>query len=87
MKKQIAIILIAFLLIEITLFAFSAKANPDTTNVYVNGNTALLQLTPSTGTNWQCVDETPASDTDYVYISGTDSEGTDIIHYYLSKFI
>jgi len=39
----------------------------------VNGAGNHTGLTPSTGSNYQCVDEVPASDTDYVYGSEVDA--------------
>lgn len=40
---------------------------------FVDGAGANTGLTPSTGTNWSCVDEIPSSDTDYVHTITVDA--------------
>jgi len=66
-------------------FAYYDNIILDTTNwigktyiqgLAVTGAGTTTQLTPSTGSNYACVDEIPASDTDYVYSNTVDQLDT-----------
>ena len=50
-------------------------------NLYPNGAGASTQWTPSTGANWQCVDEVPASKTDFVSTAGENNTFADLYEF------
>ena len=50
-------------------------------NFYPNAAGGLTQWTPSTGANWECVDEVPLSTTDYVYADAEDTTTTDLYNF------
>lgn len=82
MHYKIQRILLIFFLFAIFLSTIQiALSLPDTTTIYPNGDVSI-QLSRSTGSyNYACVDETPPSDTDYVYIEATnygDNDGWDL---------
>ena len=55
--------------------AIDEMLNPD-------GAGSSTQLTPSAGANWQCVDEYPASDADYVTAYGLGAPGSEFLDLY-----